>query len=79
MRRGGTSPPPSLEPKMENFQSWYKEVDSIIAARIGLGIEDMPDLVFLHDLMGDCPDPEDAAQALLETWAEEGELPWELI
>lgn len=62
-----------------NFQQWMKRVDQHVAAKIGLTTGDMPDLCFVHDWFDDGMSPQEAARELLETWAEEGDLPAEFL
>ena len=62
-----------------NFAQWWKKVNAIVASRIGVSADDMPDLVFVRDLFDDGITPEEASEELLETWAEEGDLPEDLF
>jgi len=62
-----------------SYQKWWKEVNRHVAAKIELTADDMPDLVMVRDLYDDDFTPEECAEVLLETWAAEGDLPYELI
>jgi len=61
-----------------NFTEWKKAVDSIISAKIIFSSEDMPDLCFA-DMFEDEMTPEEAASYSFELWAEDGDMPLELI
>lgn len=63
----------------ETFKQWDKRVDLIVTNKIGLGIDDLPDLVMRHDLYDDDMTPLEGAMVLLETWVAEGDVPEELM
>jgi len=61
------------------FEAWWKKVNSLVSARIGMSADDMPDLVMVRDLFEDGATPEEVSEELLETWVEEGDLHEELL
>jgi len=66
--------------KEQTFQEWMRVVDRIIARRLGgMDSRDLPDLFMVRDWFDDGTDPGDAAKWMLEGWADEGDIPWELI
>lgn len=65
---------------MKTFENWMKVVDSLISAKLGgMDSGDLPDIMFVRDFYDDGMTPTEAAETMLETWAEEGDIPFELI
>ena len=60
------------------FDEWMKEVNCHISAKLGIDAGDLPDLCFM-DFFEDEMTPKEGAEYSLETWAEQGDIPWELI
>ena len=60
------------------FAQWWKQVNALVEAQIGMSADCMPDLVFVRDLFEDGCTPEDCRDELFDTWVVEGELPAEL-
>jgi len=60
------------------FKEWMKAMNRHISAKICLDAGDMPDLCF-RDMFEDEMTPKEAAEHSLETWAEQGDVPYDLI
>ena len=63
---------------MRDYKAWVRTVDRLITNRIAMGLEDMPD-VCIRDLFDDDVPPAEAAESILQQWADGGDLPQELL
>jgi hypothetical protein len=61
------------------YAQWWKQVNAHVSAKIGVGADDMPDLCMVRDWYDDEMPADEAAGMLLETWAAEGDIPYDLI
>ena len=61
-----------------NFQEWLNKVNRVIASRIGFDTNDMPD-VCTRDLFDDQLTPKEGADSIMEQWADNGDLPADLL
>ena len=60
------------------FKEWMRALNRHVSAKLGIDAGDLPDLCF-RDFFEDEMTPKEGAEHALETWAEQGDIPWELI
>lgn len=60
------------------FDTWMDALNRHVSARLGLDAGDLPDLCF-RDFYEDDMTPREGAEHALETWAEQGDIPHDLV
>jgi hypothetical protein len=65
--------------KDNQYKAWEAAVNRIIASRIMVDLHDMPDVISTRDLFDDGIDPKEAASEIMQQWADDGDMPEELL
>ena len=63
---------------MDAFKAWRKVVNRIIANRIMVDLDDMPD-ANTRDLFDGGFSPSEAVSEIMQQWADNGDMPEDLI
>lgn len=63
---------------MSEFNQWLKQCDDVCVRRIGVGVYDMPDLMW-YELYASDLTPDEAIDDAIDQWVDNGDLPEELM
>ena len=55
-------------PKSQSYEAWLKALNALVLKRLGVGVDDMPDVTMRWDLYSAGDTPEEAFETMLEDW-----------